>query len=88
MHFQEAYLDREELEQTTSVAGYGSANNVKHGEMEDSFMNFVSATAARDAAFIKLTMRNGNLSTQWRQQEDQIRYLQSELCNLKIAAAT
>ena len=34
-HFQEACMDREDLEQTAREAGYGSANNVKHGEMED-----------------------------------------------------
>ena len=33
---------------------YGSANNVKHGEMEDSFMNFTPAMAACDAAFIEM----------------------------------
>ena len=43
--------------------GYDSANNVKHGEMEDAFMNFASATSARDAAFTKMTTTNDNLST-------------------------
>ena len=42
--FQEAYLGREELEQTEGAAGYGSANNVKHGEMDNAFMNFASVT--------------------------------------------
>ena len=59
-HFQEYYLDIEELGQTTGVAGYGSVNNSKHGEMEDDFMNFTSATAARDAAFTKLATKNRN----------------------------
>ena len=31
-HLQEAYLDREEIEQTTGAVGYDSAKNVKHGE--------------------------------------------------------
>ena len=47
-NFQEAYLEREELKHTSGVSGYGSANNVKNGDMEDTFMNFVSATASRD----------------------------------------
>ena len=87
-HFQEACLDREELDQTSGAAGYGSSNNVKHIVMEDSSMHLASATEARDAAFTKLTKTNGNLSTKLRQQEDQIRALQAKLCNLKVAAAT
>ena len=83
----EAYLDREDLEQTAGAAGYGSVNNIKYDKMEDAFVNFVSATAARDAAFTKLTKTNGNLSTQLMHQEDQIRELQAELWNLKVAAA-
>ena len=59
-HFQEAYLDREDIEPTAWAAGYGSAKNLKHGEMEDAFMNFVLATVARDAAFTELRMTNGN----------------------------
>ena len=78
LHFQESYLDREELEQTAGAAGYGSANNEKHGKMRDAFMNFASSTAARDAAFTKLTTTNGTLSTQSRQQDYQIQALQSE----------
>ena len=71
-HFQEAYLDKEELEKTARISGCGSPNNLKHGEMEDAFMNFASATSARDAAFTKLTTTNGNFLTQLRQQKDQI----------------
>ena len=56
--------------------------------MEDAFMNFALATAARDEAFTELTTKNGNLSTQLRQQEDQIWALQAKLCNLNVAAAT
>ena len=78
-HFQSSYLYREELEQTSGVLGYGSANNVKHVKMEDAFVNFVSATASRDAAFTKLTKTNGNLSTQLMHPEDQIWELQAEL---------
>ena len=70
------------------AAGYESANNVKHGEMEDSFINFASATTARNAVFTDITMTNGNLSTPLRQQEDQIRALQAKLCKLKVAVAT
>ena len=58
---------------------YGSANNVKHGEMEDAFMNFVLVTAAQDSEFTKLATTNGNLYTQLRQHEDQIRVLQADL---------
>ena len=60
-HFQEAYLDIEEPEQTARAAGYGSSNNVKHGEMEDYFMNFALATEARGAAFTGMTTKIGNL---------------------------
>ena len=56
--------------------------------MEDTFMNFASVTAARDAAFTKLTTTHGNLSTQFIHQEDQIQSLQAEFCNLKVAAIT
>ena len=66
-NLQEAYLEREEPEQTSGAAGYGRANNVKHDEMEDIFMNFALATAACDAAFTKLTTTNRNMSTQLRQ---------------------
>ena len=61
---------------------------VKLGEMEDTFMNFVLATAAHDAAFTKLTMTTGNQSKQLRLQEYHIWALQVELCNLKVATAT
>ena len=87
-HLQEAYLDREEIEQTTGAVGYDSAKNVKHSEIADAFMNFAPATAAHDAAFTELTTTNRNMSRKSRQQEDQIRALQVELCNLKIAAET
>ena len=62
-HFQEAYLEREDIEQTDGATGYGSDSNVNHGEMEDAFMNFASATSARYAAFTKMTTTNDNLST-------------------------
>ena len=49
-HFKEAYLDQEELEQTVGVSRYGSANDVKHGEMEDASINvFVSNGSNRSA---------------------------------------
>ena len=38
--FQEVYLDRQELEQTAGETVYASTNNVKQGDMEDTFMNF------------------------------------------------
>ena len=66
LNFQESYLDIEELEQTAGAAGYESTNSVKHGEMEDAFMNFESDIEARDAAFTKIMKTNGNLSTQLR----------------------
>ena len=87
-HFQDAYLDREDTKQTAGSAGYGSAKNVKHGEIEDDFMNLALATSARDSEFTKLKKQNGNFSTQLRQQEDQIQTFQSILCNKKVAAAT
>ena len=87
-HFQRAYLDREEIDHTAGTAGYGSANNFKNGDMEDALTNLVTDTAAMDAAFTEITMTNGNLSTELRQQEDQIRALQVELCNRKVASAT
>ena len=87
-YFQKAYLDRDALKQIAGEAGYGSANNVKHGEMEHASMKFSSATAAQYAAFIKLTTKNVNMSTQLRQQEDQIWSLQDHLFNLKLTAAT
>ena len=65
-HFQEAYLDREELEKTAGAAGCGSANNIKHREMEDAFMNFALLTAARDAEFTELMTTNANLTTKLR----------------------
>ena len=86
-HFQEACIDREEIEQTSGAAGYGSANSVKHGEMEDTFMVFASAAAEKYVAVTGLTTTNGNLSTQLRLHEYQLRVLQAELCNLKVAAA-
>ena len=86
--FQEAYLDREYLKQTAGAARYGTAHNVKSGDMEDYFMNFVSDTEARDASFTEIITTHGNLYTQLRQQEYQIRALQAKLFNLKVAAAT
>ena len=71
-YFKEAYLEREEIEHTDGAEGYGRANNVKHGDMEDAFMIFASATAARDAVFTEITTKNDNLFTQLRQQEDQM----------------
>ena len=64
---QEAYQYKEELEKTARLAGYDRSNNVKHGRMEDTIMNFTSETKARDAAFIKLTTTNRNLYKQLRQ---------------------
>ena len=65
-NFQEAYLDRKDIKQTAGGAGYVSAKSVKHGKMEDDFMNFASDTAAKDAASTKLTSMNGKLSTKLR----------------------
>ena len=73
--FHDAYMDREDLEKTAGAAGYRSVNNFKHSEMEDAFKDFASATSTRDTAFTELTTKNGNLSTQLKQQEDQIRAL-------------
>ena len=56
--------------------------------MEDYFMNLTSTPEARDAEFTKLTTKNVNMYTQLRQQENQIRALQAELCNLKVKAET
>ena len=81
-------MDREELEQRADAAGYGSAKNVKHVEMEDFLINFLYATAVEGADFINLTTTNGNLFTPFRQQEDHIQALQAKLFNLKVAAAT
>ena len=78
-HLQEAYLDREELEKKPEVACYSSVNNVKHGKMEDAFMNFASVISARDSAIKKLITKNRNLSTQSRQKEYQIRELQEDI---------
>ena len=86
-HFQEAYLNREELELKAGTEKYESDNNVKHGKIEHSFMNFFSATAASNADFTKMTTTNGSLYTQLRQ-EEQILSLQAELCNLDVASAT
>ena len=81
-------MDREEIEQTAGAAGYGRSNNIKHGEMEDAFMNFASATAAQDTYFTDMTTTNDNLSTQLRQREDHIWALQEKLWNLKVVVAT
>ena len=51
-------------------------------------MSFVPATSARDAAFMKITTMNGNLTTQLGQKEDHIRYPQAEVCNIKVAEET
>ena len=67
-HFQEEYLDREDLEQISGAAGYSSSQNVKHGEMEDFFMHFASMTEAWGASFIKLAATNRDIFTQLRQQ--------------------
>ena len=87
-NLQSSYLDREKLDQTEVSADCSSANNVKHGEMEDTFMNFAFAIAAHDSAFPEVTMTTRNMSTQLRLQEDHIQALQVEICNLKVAAAT
>ena len=87
-HFQEAYMHREGHEQRSGAIGCESANNVKHGKMEDDFMIFALDTAARDATFTKLMKTSGNLSTQFSQEEDQIRAFQAKLCNLKVAVET
>ena len=71
----------------TGAARYGSTNNVKHGEMEDELMNFASETEARDTELTELTTTNTNLTTQFRQKEDQIWSLQAEMCNLKVSEA-
>ena len=84
-HFQEAYIDREGLEQTAGAAGYGSANNTKQGKMEDDFMNFASTTASQDAALTELKTTNRNLTMKLSHHKDQIMALQAEMCNLKVA---
>ena len=70
------------------MAVFGSANNIKHDEMEDTFVNFVLAMASRYAEFTELTTEKLNMSTQLRYQEDQIQLLQADLCNLKVASET
>ena len=55
--------------------------------MEDTFINFASATAARDAAFTEITTKNAKLTTQIRQKEDKIWSVQADMCNLKVVAA-
>ena len=50
-HFQEAYLDKGDIEQMAGAAGYGSANNAKHVKMEYAFMNFMLTIAAWDVDF-------------------------------------
>ena len=87
-HQQKVYLDREELDQTEGASRYVRDNNMKHVEMEDSFMNFTSVTVAHDTAFTELTMKNGNLSNQLRQKQDQIWELQTELCNIRVELST
>ena len=77
-------MDREYIDQTPGSTDYGSANNVKHSEMEDALMNFASSKSERDTAFTKLTTTHDNLYTKLRQQEDQIRALKAELCNLEV----
>ena len=62
-HIQELNLDREELEQTVRSASYEITNNVKNGETEEAFMDFVLATAAWDAYSTEPTMTNENMST-------------------------
>ena len=56
--------------------------------MGDVIIDFVLETAARDAAFTKMTTMSGNLSNQLRQKEDQIRVMQAKICNLKVKAAS
>ena len=63
---------REHIKQKEVESGYGSANNIKHGDMDDAFMNFLSAAAAQDTDLAKAKTNNVNLSTQLRKQEDQI----------------
>ena len=69
------------------AARYGIANNEKHGGMEDALMDFVSATESRDAALMETTTADANLTTQLRHQEDQIRSLQADMCNIKVLTA-
>ena len=85
-NFQDTELYIEDIEQTGGAAGYGSANNVKHGEMEDAFTNLAHAIALRDTVFTELMTTNGNFSTQLRQQEDKIRVFQAKIYNLKFAS--
>ena len=72
--FQESNLDREDIKQTERDEGYGygRANNVKQGEMEDAFMNFALATEAQDSDFTKMTTTNGSLYTKLRHNKDHI----------------
>ena len=87
-NLQEAYLEKEDLKQTEGATGYGITNNVKYGEMEDAFMSFALATVVRNADPTNMMTTNGKFPNQSRHQEDRIRALQAELCNLKLAAAT
>ena len=44
-------------------------------------------TAARDAAIMEMKTTNGNLTTQLRQKDNQIRALQADMRNIKVAEA-
>ena len=52
--------------------------------MEYAFMNFLLETASWDAALTDQTTTNGKLLNESRKQEYQIKYLQEEMCNLKV----
>ena len=56
--------------------------------MEDALKNVGSAMSEINAAFMELTTTNGKFKMQLRQEEDHIRSLQSEMCNLKVATST
>ena len=66
VHLHDAYLERKQLKQTAGASGYGSDNNVKHGEIEDAFIKIALATVSQDVVFTNLETMNGNLSTQLR----------------------
>ena len=68
--FQEAHLEREEINQTAGASGHERANNVKHIEMEYVFIHFSSLMTVIDAALTELRMINGNLTSQFGKKED------------------
>ena len=60
---------------------------IKRREIEDTFIMFLSETAASDSAFTDLITTIGNLTKTLRQKEEHIRVIQAEMSNLQVVAA-